>query len=229
MEQQVCVEKPIALERIEGEAGGPWLAEQLQKGSSLTEVSAVIKNWGRAFAQFHKASLGARLTDSAQTRAEERVAQVFSKLRLTPSALSKMVAGIHPCRSHNDIGFHNVILTKDSRFGFIDFFEAELVTSIHEDVADILAWLHDAVRDAAWHQRSRTYQALNEAFLSSYAEEANFDFFEPRHRDLLAMFLTRAHLQWTKTAFRRRHKIQTLGCVLRSSKAVLQINYYCRR
>ncbi len=214
----------VAMEFLDGTPGGPWLAAHLREPSStnLTSVVDVASRWGRALAGFHRCSL----TDSRETarkEAERQVGRVRRRLRLPEGATEKLLPSIIPCRSHNDVGFHNILILEDGVLGFLDYFEANVTTTIHQDVAAALAWLEDAYRDSPWRSRGHIRPKVSLAFLEGYSEASGVALDRSGDRGLLALFLASAHLQWCRTALRRRHPGHALASLGRALAAGLRL------
>ena len=121
-----------------------------------------------------------------------------------------------------------MIILRDGCLGFIDFFESNIVTTIHEDVADVLAWLEDAYRDCSRKTRRKTGDLLSKKFLEGYQEESGIDFSDPTHQRLLDFFLLRSHMLWVPVAAARRHYIQAIECALRGLRTGVKMQVLTR-
>lgn len=219
-------EKPLAsaMEFIEGQPGATWLYDKIVNRDWGSETQNIMKSWGRALACFHRASLSNEDFDSSlRIRAETRYLSLWKRFRFPLRLFSTLRTKLIPCRLHNDVGFHNVIIQRDGRLAFIDFFEKDLAGSIHEDVAHVITWLNDAYRDCGRFKRSSARRILTQAFLAGYEDESNIKFNSRGHRELILFFQLYSNLNWVMVASRRKHYTQVLDCAVRSGESLARL------
>jgi|GEM_PF-5940050 len=206
---------------VEGEDGSVEMASWLREtsGEPPEPANSLVFRWGEALAAYHGASK-ARLNEQDRAAASDHLRRISRWLGRSggraAEALSQFDGGT--ARSFVDVGLHNVRSTPEGRTCLLDLPVERIVTPVFYDVAQALAWLDDAYRDAPMGSRSKLRKRFGPKFIDGYESRSALPMRSPSARHLTALYLTWCHFQWMRTAAKRRHFIDA---PIRAAKGIV--------